>query len=124
FLEAVVDGGAEVGFGAVVVDAQAAADIDHLEARAEALHFDVYADQLDDGVLDVADVVDLAAEVEVQEVEAIAHAVLAEVFERLHDFGDEESKLGADAAGLLPAARALAGELHANTDARLDVVLL
>ena len=48
FLEAVVDAGAEVGFGAVVVDAQAAADVDVFEAGAEALHFGVDANQFDD----------------------------------------------------------------------------
>ena len=118
FLKAVVDAGAEVGLGAVVVDAEAAADVDVLEARAEALQFGVDADQLDDGVLDVADVVDLAAEVEVEQVEAVAHAVVAEVFQGVDDFADEQAELGAHAAGLFPAAGALGGELHAHADAR------
>src|SRR4051812_34000163 len=78
FLKAVVDRGFEVGFRAVVIDAQAAADIDILEACAKALKLRVDAGELNDGVFDVADVVDLRAEVEVKEVQAIAHAVATE----------------------------------------------
>src|SRR5207244_2409419 len=124
FLDAVVDGGFEVGLGAVVIDAQAAADVDELQAGPEALHFDVDAGELDDSVLDVADVVDLAAQVEVEQVQAIAHVVSAEVFEGFHDLGNEEAELGADAAGLFPAARALGGELDAHADGGFDVVEL
>ena len=76
------------------------------------------------GVLDVADIVDLAAQVEVQQVHAVAHAVLAEVFQGIDDFVDEQAELGAHAARLFPAARALGGELHAHADRRLDVVQL
>jgi hypothetical protein len=124
FLDAVVDGGFEIGLGAVVVDAQAAADVDELEAGPETLHFDVDAGELDDGILDVADVVDLAAEVEVEQVEAVAHVIAAEVFEGFHDLGDEEAELGADAAGLFPAACAFGREFHPDADGGLDVVEL
>ena len=52
-----------------------------LQPGAQALQFDVDADQLDDRVLDVADVVDLAAQVEVQQLEAIAHAAAFEILQ-------------------------------------------
>ncbi len=59
-----------------------------------------------------------------EEVQAVAHVVAAEVFEGFHDLGDEEAELGADAAGLLPAASAFGGEFHADADGRFDVVEL
>src|SRR5213075_19009 len=62
FLKAVVDGGFEVGFRAIVIDAQPAADVDVLQASAEALKLGVNAGQLDDGVFDVVNVVDLRAQ--------------------------------------------------------------
>ena len=124
FLEAVVDGGFEVGLGAVVVNTESAADVDHSEAGAEALQFGVHANELDGGGLHVADVVDLAAEVEVQQVEAVAHAVLAEEVEGVDDFGDEQAELGTHAAGLFPRARAAGGQVQSQGDGRGDVMLL
>jgi hypothetical protein len=60
--------------------------------------------------------------VEVQQVEAVAHAVVAEEVEGLDHFGDEQAELRSHAAGLFPAAAATRGELHAHADAGLDVV--
>ena len=46
FLERVVDGRFEVGLRAVVVDAEAAADVEELETGADAMQFDVDARRL------------------------------------------------------------------------------
>jgi hypothetical protein len=120
FLEAVVDAGFEVGLGAVVVDAEAAADVEEFEAGAGAFEFGVDAGGFDDRGFDVADVGDLAAEVEVEECEAVLHAGGAELFEGAEGFGDGEAELGAVAAGGFPAAGAAAGEFDAHADARAD----
>ena len=64
---------------------EAAADIDHFEPGAQALEFDVDPRQLDHGVLHVADVADLAADVEVQQLEAVEHVVLAQERDGLED---------------------------------------
>ncbi len=75
-------------------------------------------------MLDVADVVDLAAEMEVQKIEAIAHARAAKIFERFDHFGNEEAEFRSHATGLFPATCALGRELYAHADAWFYVVKL
>ena len=74
FLKRVVDARFEIGLRAVVVDAKPAAHVHVLRARCPALELDVDARRLDHRGLDLADVRDLAAEVEVQQLEAVFHA--------------------------------------------------
>ena len=74
FLQRVVDARFEIGLRAVVVDAQAAADVQVLQAGAGARQVHVDADRFVHRALDLADVGDLAAQVEVQQVEAVGHA--------------------------------------------------
>ncbi len=76
FLQRVVDRRLEVGLRAVVVDAQAAADVEILHTRADAVQLDVDPGRLGQGVLDVADVGDLAAQVEVDQLQAVGHVAL------------------------------------------------
>ncbi len=64
FLERVIDGRFEIGLRAVVVDAQAAADVEELDAGPHAVQLDIDACRLGQGVLDAADIGDLAAQVE------------------------------------------------------------
>ena len=82
FLQRVVDARFEIGLRAVVVDAQAAADVQVIQPRAGAAQFDVDARRFDHRALDLADVGDLAAQVEVQQLEAILHAARLQLFER------------------------------------------
>ena len=74
FLQRVVDAGFEIGLRAVVIDAQAAAHVQVLQARAGARQVHVHAHGFVHRGLDLADVGDLAAQVEVEQVEAIGHA--------------------------------------------------
>src|SRR6185295_15888838 len=102
------------GLGTVVVDAHAAANVEHREARAHLVELGVDVGELVDGVLEDADVVELAADVAVEEFEAVEHVVLFEVLDCLEDFGDKEAELAADAGGAFPAAGAAAAELDAQ----------
>src|SRR5262249_43202960 len=61
--DGVVDGRGPGGLGAVVVHAHAAADVDGAQTGAQADHLGVDVGQLVDGVLQDADVVELAADV-------------------------------------------------------------
>ena len=74
-LDGVVDAGEVARLGAVVVDPEAAADVHVFEADPELLHLGVDAGPLDEGVLDLVDLGDLAADVEVEELEVVDHPV-------------------------------------------------
>jgi hypothetical protein len=65
-----------------------------------------------------ADVGNLAAEVEVQQLEAVLHAVRLELFEPLPDLGHGQAELGAVAARRLPPAAAAGRQLDAHADVR------
>ena len=115
----------EVGAAAVVVDAEAAADVDVLQARAQQLELGVHVRELVDGVLHAADVLQLAARVAVHELQAVEHAFRSRrTSTRFEDLGDEQAELGLVAGGVAPLARAFARELHAHADARPHVVVL
>src|SRR5208283_129893 len=115
-LERVVDAGFEIGLRAVVIDAQAAADVEEFEAAAALLEIDVDAGGFDDRGLDVADVGDLTAEMEVQQLEAILQARGLECFEGADGLCDREAEFRAVPAGGFPAAGAAAGKLDADAD--------
>ena len=84
----------------------------------------VDAGRLVQRALDDADVRDLAAEVEVEQLEAVLHAALLQLLEAAQDFGDRQAELRAVAAGRLPAARAAGGQLDAHADVRPHADLL
>ena len=78
FLESVIDRGFEIGLRAVVVDAQAAADIQKLEAGADAVQLNIHAGGFRQSILDAADIGDLAAQMKVNELQTVGHAALLE----------------------------------------------
>jgi hypothetical protein len=98
FLERVVHARFEVRLRAVVIDAESAADVHITEARARALQFDIHASSFHHRGLDLTDVRDLAAEVEMQKLEAIFHARGLQFIEGAQRFGHGESELRSVAA--------------------------
>lgn len=72
----------EVGLRTVVIDRQAAADVEIFESRATLHELDVHASGFVECALDVPDVWHLAAEMEVQQLEAVGHAAALQLFER------------------------------------------
>ena len=99
FLERVVHARLEVGLRAVVVHAKTATDVDVFEAGAFLRQLGVDPGGLVQRALDDADVGDLTAEVEVEELEAVLHANGLELFEALPDLGDGQAELRAVPAG-------------------------
>ena len=81
-----------------------------------AVQLDVDAGRLGQGVLDVADVGDLAAQVEVDQLQAVVHAAGLQVLERLQHLGERQAELGAVAGADSPPARARGGQLDAHAD--------
>ena len=118
FLQRVVHGRLEVRLRTVVVHAETAADVQVLQARALLGELAVDARRLVQGVLDDPDVGDLAAEMEVEQLEAVFHPALLQLVEPAQDFGDGQAELRAVAAGRLPAARAARRQLDAHADVR------
>ena len=124
FIERVVHRGLEVGAAAVVIDAQAAADVDVLQAGTHDFELGVHMRQFVDGVLHAADILKLAARMAVHELQAIQHAPIFEEGVEIENLADEEAEFGFLAGGFPPAAGALAGQLHAHADLRPHVVAL
>ena len=123
FLERVVDARFEIRLRAIVVDAQPAADVDVFEPRAFLGQLGIDARRLIERALHDADVRDLAAQMKVQELEAVLHAERLELFEPLPHLGDGQTELGAIAAGRLPPAAAARRQLDAHADVRPDADL-
>jgi hypothetical protein len=117
-LQGVVDAGFEIGLRAVVIDAQPAAHVQVLQPGAGARQIYVHADGFVHRALDLADIGDLAAQVEVQQVEAVAHAEFFQFLQRAHRLGGRKSELRAVSARGFPAPRPAAGQLDAQADGR------
>src|SRR5206468_1644451 len=82
FLERVIDRGFEVSLRAIVVNAKAAADVEQANAAANACQLDIDPRRLGQGVLDAANVRNLAAEMEMHELQAVGQVPLLQVLER------------------------------------------
>ena len=117
-LERVVERRGEVRLRAVVVDAEAAADVEIAQRRAHLDQVDVDLRRLAQAVLDRADRGDLAAEVEVEELEGVEQVVLAQEGDGAEQVAPREAELRAVAARGLPVAGALGGEARADADPR------
>ena len=118
-LHAVVHGGLVGGAAAVVVDAQAAADVEETHRESHALQFAIEAGGFDDRLLDRADVGDLGADVEMDEAEGVLHLRLGEALGDLDDLGGRQAELGVLAGAVGPLAFAGGGELDAQADVGL-----
>ncbi len=116
FLQRVIDAGFEIGLRAVVIDAQPAAHIQVFQPRAGALQLHVNARALHHRGLDLPDVGDLAAEVEVQQLQAILHSDGLHLIQRLQGFAHREPEFGTIAAGGFPASRPFARQLKPQAD--------
>ncbi len=109
-LELVVLRGVEVDLRPVVVDREAAADVEvaHLAAHLRQLDVDVRG--FLHRVLDRDDARDLAADVEVQELQTVEHAALSQAIDDLDHLRAVEAELGAVAGRVRPAPDALGAE--------------
>ena len=112
---------AAAGACAVVIDTQAATDIDIFHVKPQLGQLDIELRGLAQGILDAAYLGDLAADVEVDELEAVAQFVLAQVVDGTEQFARVKTKLAAVAATLFPLAAATAGKLDAEADVGSDV---
>src|SRR6185369_10777827 len=96
--------------------AQAAADVHVAQAGARLDELDVDPRRFIQGAFDHADVGDLAAEMKVEQLEAVGHAQRLQLLEAAKHFSDGETEFGPEAAGRLPAPAAARRELDPHPD--------
>ena len=120
FVDGVVAAVLVVRVGAVVVDGQAAAEVEVAHRGAFLHEADVDAAGLLHAGTDVADVRDLGADVVMEQAEAVEHVLVLQVVDELHELGGVQAEDAAVAAGFGPLAAGARGELHADADHGLD----
>ena len=124
-LNAVVDAALAVAAArAVVIDAQSAAAIDELDVEAHGVELNVELCGLAQGGADAAYLGDLAADMEVEELEAVAQSHLVEHLQGHQQLGAVESELRGVAAALAPLAAAVACQLDADAQVGAHAQLL
>ncbi len=124
FLEGIIRGAVEIAARSVVIDPEAAADIQVTELMPELAQLCVIARRFAHGAFDRGNVRHLRADVEMNELEAMRESRRFQHLARGHEAGGIETKLRVLAAAGRPFARALAVQAHANADVRLDADFL
>ena len=117
-LDRVVHGRIEGRLRAVVVDPEAAAQVQVLDRHALGAQLRVHAAGFADRLLDLADVRDLGPDVEVEHDEAVEHLAGLQDLDGLQHLGRGQAELRGLAAGLGPLARAAGVELGPHADER------
>src|SRR5690606_23020206 len=89
-----------------------------------AVEIDIDSRRLENGALQLSDVRDLAADVEVKQFEAVGHAAGLETLELAKHFRNRQSELRPIATAGLPASRATGSEFDTHPDRGADADLL
>ena len=122
-LERIVDAVLAPAVGHLVAHAQPAPDVQVADPYAAPVELRIDLRDLLDGLLERLDVGDLAAQVEVEQVQRIGLAVGFEALDEAEQFGNRDAELGAVAAGGRPLPRAARGQVDAHAQPRPDVQL-
>src|SRR5260221_11828510 len=109
---------------AVVIHTESAADVHMRDVHAELAQLGVKARHLLEARLDVADVGDLRAEVEVDELHDVEAARCAKTLHGLHELRGVESELGLLTAALLPSPESGGRQLDSDAGRGRDTELL
>src|SRR5262249_47191638 len=109
FLQCVVNRRLEIGLRAVVVDAQAATDVHVADTGADTRQLDINPSGLGEGILDAADIGNLAAQVKVDQLKGVGHAALLQVLVGFENFGNGQAELGTEPGTIFPAASTAGG---------------
>ena len=120
FLERIIGRAVEIAARAVVIDPEAAADVEVTELVPELAELGVIARRFAHGAFDRRNVRHLRADVEMNELETMRQTGLFQHLARRDEVGGIETELRVLAAARRPFARAFAVKPHANADARLD----
>lgn len=121
FVQAVVHRAVGLRAGAFVVDAQAAAHVEALNVDAQLVQFNVKARRFAHAGGDIANVGQLRAQVEMQQLQAVETARFAQGFHQLQHLHRRQTELGFFAAARLPFAGALRRQARTHAQARHHV---
>ncbi len=124
FLERVIGGAVEGRAAAVVIHAQPAADIHVFDGKTHLVELGVKTRGFLHRFFDGEDVRHLRADVEMEQLEAMAEVLRLQHFRGGEQLRGAQAELGVFAAALRPFARALAQQPRADADDRLDAELL
>ena len=125
FLDAVVDAAFAVAAAcAVIVDTQSAAAVHKLDVEAHGMELYVKLCRLAEGCADAAYLGNLAADMEMNQFQAVAQAHLIEQLQGHEQFGGVEAELAGIAAALAPFSCAAAGQFDADAQVGAHTQLL
>src|SRR5205823_1663030 len=114
----------EVRLRTVVIDAQAAADVEVARLGPDSRQLHENPGRLRQGAFDVANVSDLASQVEMDQLEAIGQLAFLQVIKGLKHFRQGQTEFGAEPGAVLPPPRSPRRQFDPHSDQRLDVQLL
>ena len=120
FVERVVAAGGIIGMGAVVIDREAAAEVEEPHGRAFLDQTGIDPAGFEHAGADVADVRDLRADMIMEQTQAVEHVRFLELIHDVNEFGGIEAEHAAVAARFGPLSPGPGGKLHADADHRLD----
>ena len=122
-IHVVVDRAGIARVGAVVVHAQATANVDVVDRQAQRTQLAVVTDGFLETVLVVGQVGDLRAHVEVQQADALVQAGIAEALHHRDQLGSRQPELGLLTTGVGPFAGGQRRQAHAQADLRFYLEL-
>ena len=115
---------AVAGAGTVVVHPHAAASIDELDVEAHLMELLIELRRLAQGVLDAAYLGNLAADVEMNQFQAVHHILLLEEVKGFEQFARCQAELAGVTTTLFPLATATRSQLDTDTNVRTHLELL
>ena len=109
---------------AVIIHTQSTATIHKLHAIAHLMQLHIEHARLAQRILNAAYLRDLATDVEMDEFQALLHAILLNILQRRQQFARRQAKLAGIAAAFLPFARTRGSQLDADAYVRAHTQLL
>ena len=118
FEHAVVHGAAAARTGTLIVHAQAAADVYGTNGRTQLMQLRVETGTFFQAGLDIADVGNLGAQMEVKQLEAVQGTCLAQCLHHVQNLACGQAELGLLTTGVLPVALANGSQPRAHANQR------
>ena len=120
FLNGVIYGACRRTAAAVIIDTESPADIHKFDSHSKLFQLHIKFRNFPQAGFDFSDVRNLAAEMTMDKLDAVAHILLANQVHRIEKFRTAQPKLAVVSAGLLPFPLTAGRQFNAEPDIRLD----